>query len=549
MGLNQDGDGVHRAGDTDEPGGAGLDDLRFMADQAADCIFIKDERRRYTFVNRAMQTLLGRGEADLVGKTPEEVFGPDQAAIVRAVDDRTFSGESVDETRDLALNGLTRRFHTVQTPLRRREGRVVAIMGIVRDVTAQREAERREADLRERLAGAERMESLGVLAGGIAHDLNNLLSPNVSLPALILEDLQDLTPAVCPRINEVRELLTAIEQSSVRAAETIKDISSLSRIQGMQRVPLEVNTAVHEFMDSRECAELRRGAPDVRIELDLDGGSLWVNGSPSHLRRVVANLVRNALLSIEGAGTVTISTARRTVSDPVVGFDVVEPGPFVTLSVRDTGGGIEPQVLKHVFEPFFNTHKQANRVGSGLGLSVVHGVVCQHEGAMEVHTQAARGTVFRAWLPEIAGPADAEADDGPVVRGGSEYILVVDDEPVQLFAASRVLRRKGYRVSTAANGHEALAVISSVGRTGAASPFDLVILDVLMEPGFDGIQTLREIRERCPEQKALVVSGYAADAEAETTARKMGADWLAKPYRAVDFLRAVRRRLDAGAQG
>jgi len=518
--------------------------FRSIAEHAVDYIFIKDATRRYTFANAAMQTLLGMAEADILGKSPEDLYGPEQARVVKEVDDRTFAGEVVSRTERLVIGGDEKYFHTIQTPLATSGGKVTSIMGIVRDVTAQRVAARRERALMEQLARAERLESLGTLAGGIAHDFNNLLSPNVALPSILLEDLQDVTQEQCPNINSVREYITAIEQCSLRAAETIKDILVLSKTHILPRSPLDVNEVVTAFLKSTIFRELKWSSSGVVYQTDLTKEIASIRGTRSLLDRLLLNLTRNAAMAIERGGTVTIKTESVVIENPLPAYEVIEPGHYVVLSVTDTGSGITQDVLQRVFEPFFTTRKEPNRSGSGLGLSVVHGIVKNHGGAVDITTEVERGSTFSAYFPAAATSEARPDPNGETPPLGNEHVLVVDDEGSQRFAARHMLQRLGYRVSEAANGHEALHMFEEAARAEEGSPFDLVILDMVMELGFDGLATLRAIRELYPEQKAMVVSGYASDEIAAHDAGRLNARWLAKPFLRDELAREVRKQLD-----
>ncbi len=522
------------------------DRFRSITEHAADSIFIKDRNRRYIFVNPAMQEMLGLSEEDILGKTPEDVFGPEQAHIVRAVDDRTFAGETVNETRNLVIGDTQVFFNTIQTPLATINGEIASIMGIVRDVTRREQAERREKELHERLVRAERMEALGVLAGGIAHDLNNLLSPNVMLPVLALEDLDGVTREQCASIDSVRENLKTIQQSSRRAAETIKDLSVLSRSHVQPKASMRLNETIGRHLASPAFAELRRASPGISFHVELMGDDPWIAAAGSHVERLVSNLVRNAFHAIEGEGTVTVGTSRVSVRIPVVGYEVIEPGEYAVLRVSDTGMGIEESVLERIFEPFFTTRKKPNQAGSGLGLAVVHGIAKNHGGAIDVSTEVGKGTTFEVYFPLSQTPPErvrsgqTESD----MSGGTERILVVDDEPSQVHTARQALERLGYTVTGASDGHAALSLFEEARSAGRESPFDLVVLDMLMEEGFDGLAAYREILKLYPGQKAMIASGHAGDETAEDEARRLGVTWLAKPCGREALARAVRGRLD-----
>jgi PAS domain S-box-containing protein len=496
--------------------------------------------------NRAFSEISGYTDDEIASlPTPVSYYGPEDLERAAVFTQKVLKeGAGTVELELICKDG-----HKVPT-----EYRVAAIMddsdqpnyliAIGRDVTGRRQAEEREKTLRKRLARAERLESVGVLAGGIAHDLNNLLCPNVLLPQIILDDLQGVTQEQCECIDSIRENLGAIEQCSLTATETIKDISVLSRSHVQPKAPLDINDAVTQYLKSREFGEIKATSPNLSFRIELDRGDPWISGTRSHVGRLLSNLVRNAALAVEDEGAVTIMTSSVCVENPIVGYELIERGNYVVLEIGDTGVGIEQEALERVFEPFFTTRKQASRAGSGLGLAVVHGIVKNHGGTIDVKTEVGEGTTFRLYFPAVEAAqirTGASADDVP---RGTERILVVDDEPQQVMIARVALARQGYVVSEAANGHEAVARFAQANEAGRESPFDLVVLDMLMEEGFDGLTTYREIIKLYPGQKALIVSGYAGDEGAGEEARALGVDWLTKPYQAADIARAVRGRLD-----
>jgi len=276
-------------------------------------------------------------------------------------------------------------------------------------------------------------------------------------------------------------------------------------------------------------------------------GPLIISGDESHLSRVVLNLVQNAVESIEKKGKVTIKTSKKSLDTPLVGYETVPQGDYAVIEISDTGEGIDKEIFGRIFEPFYTRKKRSDRSGSGLGLSVVHGIVKDHHGFMDVKSDVGKGSVFALYLPLVAQPQEESGKSGPApVIGGTERVLVVDDEPGQRFIACRSLKRLGYEVAEAENGHQAVKLFDQRDEGGnlkPESPFDLIVLDMIMEEGFDGLDTYEAILKLYPKQKSLICSGHAEDGRARA-AVGLGADWLAKPYQMDGIAGAVRKRLD-----
>jgi len=290
---------------------------------------------------------------------------------------------------------------------------------------------------------------------------------------------------------------------------------------------------------------LKAENPHVAFSIKPSAGSLVISGDESHLSRAVSNVVQNAAESIEKEGTVTIKTFKKRLDTPFAGYETVPQGDYAIIEISDTGEGIDKESLGQILEPFYTRKKKSTRSGSGLGLSVVHGIIKDHSGFIDVNSEAGAGSLFALYLPLVdAQPKEkiCESPDTPAV-GGAERILIVDDEPGQRFIACKSLQRLGYEVTEAEDGHQALAHFEKAKRSGAASPYDLIVLDMIMEEGFDGLDAYEAILKLYPNQKALVASGHAEDGRARA-AEDLGADWLAKPYQTADLTAAARKLLD-----
>lgn len=404
-----------------------------------------------------------------------------------------------------------------------------------------RESMLRERSVQERLATTKRMEALSVLAGGVAHDLNNALGPLVVLPELILDDLDSL-PVPAHELIDIKADVENIRSASLRAAQTIKDLLTLGRQGRTARQNLDLGSLVRSCLVDRSLLFADQGVARVKIRTDLWPHELPVLGAESQLARAVTNLVRNAVEATVGRGEVTVTTSQVEITAPTGSYENIPPNQYALLSVADEGCGIREPDLSRLFEPFYTTKPAGERSGSGLGLAIVHGVVKEHQGFIDVRSEPDRGTTFALYLPLVLKQEQSLEPRTPPPRGHAR-LLVVDDEPVQLRTCQRVLTRLGYQVQTLQSGLEAYELFRAAAPTGR-SPFDLVILDMVLGERIDGLELFEMIQRLFPSQRAIVVSGHAPTARAEQAMNK-GLPWLTKPY-AVDALALIVEQALAG---
>jgi DNA-binding LacI/PurR family transcriptional regulator/signal transduction histidine kinase/ActR/RegA family two-component response regulator len=390
-----------------------------------------------------------------------------------------------------------------------------------------------ERSVQERLATTHRIHSLSLLAGGVAHDLNNTLGPVVALPDLILHQLQGLEG--CPSM--VRDDLQSIQSASLRASQTIKDLLTLGRQGRMPRRAIDLCRVLGSCLGPEFSRPLETRQPQrSRVRLVLPEKPVLVHGSETHLARAVTNLVLNALEATSHMGEVVVRIAERHLETPLTGYEAVDPGHYAVITVSDMGHGMAAEDLVRVFEPFFSKKRVGERSGSGLGLAIVHGVVKEHHGYVDVQSRLGVGTTFTLYLPLTHEPAQSE-QPRPDAPRGTARILMVDDDLIQLRTGQRILTHLGYQVTTLESGREALALLQR--RAGEeARAFDLLILDVLLNEERDGLEILECARELFPGQKAILVSGHAPSERAER-ARDQGVQWLPKPFTLEALGRAV----------
>ena len=407
-----------------------------------------------------------------------------------------------------------------------------------------------ERSVQERLATAERMASLSVLAGGVAHDLNNALGPLVTLPDVILSELDELKRGTLKDDSELRLDVATIKSSALRAAQTIKDLMLLGRPGATAKQAIDLNDVVSSAMSPESLRFLAPRASQVRVQLELSVEPLVVQGSEPHLLRAIGNLLRNGSEAIPGSGQIVVRTTRVTVPAVLGAYELIPAGEYATVTVTDSGSGIAPIDLTRIFEPFFSRKRLVDSSGSGLGLAIVHGVVKEHGGYIDVESELGRGTTFTLYFPRSTAPTTVARESMTTPRG-SARILIVDDEPIQLQAARRVLRHLGYEVDTLTSGIEAVAHFTLererldeamesplLGR----APYDLVIVDYALNEEKNGLETLERIRELFPAQRGIMVSGHG---RSEREGSGSSVTWLPKPYSAETLAKVVKRALES----
>jgi len=391
----------------------------------------------------------------------------------------------------------------------------------------QRDRERRaKVEIEEQLRQSRKLESVGRLAGGLAHDFNNILSVILGFGENILNQLHHGDPLR----GDVKEIVDA----GKRAATLTRQLLAFSRRQPLQPEPLDLNGVVRnvEKMLRRLIGE------DIDLELSLADGIGRVMADPGQIEQVVMNLAINARDAMPQGGRLTIETAMVELDEAYAGNHAnVEPGRYVLLAVTDTGCGMDKETASQVFEPFFTTKETGK--GTGLGLSTVYGIVKQSGGNIWVYSEPGQGTTFKVYLPftdEIQEPAEREIEAVPSARGG-EHILVVEDEPSLLRLMGSILSRLGYRVTLAPNGAEALALVQEEG----VAP-DLVITDVVM-PNMNGKELVETLRNKQPHLKALYMSGYTDNVIVHHGVLEADAFFIQKPFTLRDIVDKVQQVL------
>jgi signal transduction histidine kinase len=485
-----------------------------------------DRELRYLRVNAALAQLNGPSAATHIGRPVSELqpeLGDDRRAMLHRVLEERQALVDVELLRAAPRSGgPDRQLRASFFPVIVAEGPPMAIGMFVAETTERR-------GLEAQLQQAQKMEAVGQLAGGIAHDFNNLLTVITSYGAMVMADL----PRESPHTTDVQEILNAAN----RASSLTRQLLAFSRRQVLQPNVLDLNalTGNLEKMLRRLLRE------DIQLVTRFDPQLALVNADAGQLEQVIVNLVVNARDAMARGGRISIETSNVMLGE---GYGPMHanalPGPYVLLSVSDTGKGMDKATQAHIFEPFFTTKPVGQ--GTGLGLSTVYGIVKQSGGYVWVYSEIDRGTTFKIYLPSVSSApnvAEAEREAAPEPPGGPERILLVEDEPNVRRIARRILERNGYTVLEASNGVEALRMMEH-----RQEPIALVLTDLVM-PEMGGRELASRLRIVSPTSRVLFMSGYTEDAVLRQSVMEPGSIFLDKPFTFDTLIRKVREALAA----
>jgi PAS domain S-box-containing protein len=489
---------------------------RTLTDHSLTGIFIY-QKGRLAYVNQMLSRISGYSFGELLEREVTDLIHPDSldalATMVRRVQESP-GGAAPQEFLGRRKDGSTLWLEVLVSPVLFRGA--PALMGNVIDISWRKKNEAETRLLEERLARSEKMEALGLLAGGVAHDLNNILAGIVSYPDLLLLDLPENSP--------LRRPLLTIQESGQKSAAIVQDLLTLARRQVPTSEVLNLNRILQEHLHSPEHKKLQTFHPNLQFWVDLENDLPFIEGSPVHLKKTIMNLISNAAEAQPGGGEIEVGTESRCLEQPVQGFEIVPPGEYVVLKVRDKGTGIPKEDMPRIFEPFY-TKKVMGRSGTGLGMAVVWGTVRDHKGFIDIESEIGRGALFELYFPITR--KEPPGEQAPIslgtLLGHGEKVLVVDDVKGQREIAVSMLTRLGYRAFSVASGEEALRFLKD-------QPVELLLLDMIMDPGMDGLETYKRILAFSPGQKAVIATGF-SETDRVAEARRLGArGYLKKPY-------------------
>lgn len=492
-----------------------------------DLIAVINQNQQIIRANKAMSAALNIPLDQLTGMFCYQAMhgtdsAPDCCPLKQVQEDMEPQSIEIYEQR------LQKHLNITVSPLLDDNGVFYGAVHVARDVTEKKRAEEKRVAIKAKLQKAEKMHAIGLMAGGVAHDLNNILSGLVSYPELLLLRL--------PKDSDLCEDVQAMKDAGKRAAEVVTDLLTVARGAAVSRSITNLNILAREYLNSPEHKKISSRHPSVSCLTQLDRELCNISCSSIHVKKCLMNLVNNAAESIEDKGSITISTCHSIVEKPFTQIFYVEKGEYAVLSITDTGSGIAKKDLEHIFEPFY-TKKIMGISGTGLGLTVVWNTMQDHDGAITVESSD-KGTTFHLYFPVCHDELSVlpEINELKNLQGHGERILVVDDEPLQRDIAGKKLTVLGYKVHAESSGEEAIKFLKK-------HSVDLVLLDMIMDPGINGRQTYEEIIKMHPSQKAVIVTGFSENEEV-IKAQQLGAEgFIKKPYTLEEIALAVQAEL------
>ena len=478
--------------------------------------FMKDVNGHYIYFNEAYKDILKVDPDDFIGRSDDAIWSAEVAGRMQENDKIVMSEQRVLNTVDtVTINDETQYFLTTKFPIFK-EGRPFLLAGVAINISERYRSEQEKKKLEAKLQHAQKMEAIGTLAGGVAHDLNNILAGLVSYPDLILIDL--------PPDSPLRNAILTVKKSGEKAAAIVQDLLTLARRGVAVKDIVQLNDIVAEYLESPEYNKLKLYHPQVELTTDLETGLLPVKGSPAHLSMTIMNLVSNANESMPAGGKILISTENRYIDSPLSGYDDVEEGDYVILTVADTGLGISAKDMDKIFDPFY-TKKTMGKSGTGLGMAVVWGTVKDHSGYIDIQSTRGEGTTFTLYFPVTREKIlnDNRLLSIKSLAGKGESILIVDDVAEQREIASKMLIKLGYITTAVSSGEAAVDYIKD-------NTVDLLVLDMIMDPGIDGLETYKRILGLNPGQKAVIASGFSETDQVKEAQRLGAGTYIKKPY-------------------
>ncbi len=519
-----------------------------IIESSIDAIMVTDHQGIILQINKAYQKMLGFSEKELIGKHTSELFLLEDGLYETTTDETLQVNEAfrqsgikmVEElyekkhinSRKVYLMRKDRKWVPVEESLvllTDNNSEAIGAVAILRDITDRLRAEKNREMLQNRLNRAEKMETIGTLAGGVAHDLNNILGAIVGYPELMLDDI--------PKDSPLRSSILAIKESGERAVAVIQDLLTLARRGISISEVINLNSIITKYLATPEFQNLEEFHPDISLETNLATDLLNILGSPVHLSKVVMNLVSNAAESMQAGGKIMVSTENIYLDKTVRGYDKIKGGDYTLLTVSDEGTGIPEKDLKRIFEPFYSK-KVMGKSGTGLGMAVVWGTVKDHKGYIDIESKEGIGTIFKLYFPVTRD--EIEDRDGPVpiekYVGNGEKVLIIDDVKAQREVASNMLTKLNYHTETVKSGEEAVEYLKN-------NSADILVLDMIMDPGIDGLETYKRILEIHPHQKAVIASGF-SESDRVREVQKLGAStYIKKPYTLEKIGLAVKAKL------
>jgi PAS domain S-box-containing protein len=503
--------------------------LRALIDSIPDLIFFKDHASIYLGCNKAFESFAGRPEKNLIGLTDLDMFPREVGEFFREMDQQMMTQRIVQRNEEWVdyPDGRHVLLETLKTPFYDRDGNILGLIGISRDITERHRAKEEREKLEAQLLQAQKMEAIGQLAGGIAHDFNNILTAIIGYSEIISMRIGKDSP--------LRHFIEQILTSSGRAADLVNGLLAFSRKQVLHPKPVDLCEIVQGLkkMLGRIIRE------DIDFRTTVYENELVVMADKGQIEQVLMNFVTNAKDAMPQGGALSIEVSPAFMDSGFVhahGFG--EPGYYACISVADTGCGMDDETQKKMFEPFYTT-KEVGK-GTGLGMAIIYGIVKQHHGYINVYSEPGRGTTFRVYLPLLAEEKNEAQDtlNTEHVKGGTETILLVEDDRTVRELHRMILEEAGYTIIEAIDGQDALAKFMK-----HQCEVDILATDVIM-PKIDGKRLFKEIQGFRPAIKVLFISGYTKDILIERGILDDESSFISKPVMSSELLIKVRNILD-----
>lgn len=493
---------------------------RGLIESMKEGLIVFDDEERVTFVNSEFCNLLELRKQDIIGERAEKIF--DKEKYVDLVRSRKSNNEKTDRLKkevEISTASGEKTILVSPTLIYDDSGNYNGNFTLVNDLTEFKH-------LQEKIMTIEKMETLGKMAGTVAHDLNNILSGIVTLPDLLLLDMDD--------DHTSKDIVETIKSSGKKAAAVVEDLLTFSRRAAVVEEVLNINSLIGEYLSSFEFGQLKERNSGVKVEYHLEAGLKNIKGSRLHLTKTIMNIISNAMEAIEGEGDVVVIT--RSVKE----IEKSGEKSYIRIDVSDTGSGMNEDDQKKIFEPFYTT-KVMGMSGTGLGLAIVKATISDHKGKINIRSKPGQGTVFSVKIPTTED--SIKLDDGKKVEiieymGNNEKILIVDDNPIQREMAKKTLKKMKYNVTLASSGEEAVQISEN-------KRFDLVLLDMILGDGMDGLDTCEMLIKMNKELKVIIVSGYAETDRVRKALNISKGIFLKKPYTLRTIAQTVKRRIDS----
>ncbi len=509
---------------------------RDLVENANSIIMRRDIKGNITFFNEFAQNFFDCSEHDIIGQNivgsilpPTKPVIKEMARLLAALK-KNPEKPVVSENEHLLPSGESAWVAWTYKPIFKNGDHFDEILCIGNDITELKLAERAKRELESQLARAQKMEAIGTLAGGVAHDLNNILSGIVSYPELLLMDIPEDSP--------LRKPILTIQKSGEKAATIVQDLLTLARRGVAYTDVVNLNQIVVDYLNSPENEKLRLLHPNIDVETRFESNLLNILGSPVHLSKSIMNIVYNAAEASPKGGRIIITTRNQYIDRPIHKYESVHEGDYVVLTVSDSGTGISEKDLGRIFEPFYSK-KVMGKSGTGLGMAVIWGTVKDHNGYIDVKSTEGVGTEITLYFPATRQllPDSAHPIDGLTIPGNGETVLVIDDVAEQRDIACQMLTKLNYSVTAVSSGEEAVAYLKNIS-------VDLLVLDMIMNPGMDGLETYQSIIKFRPGQKAIIVSGFSESGRVKRLQQLGAGAYIKKPYRLETLAQVVKKELN-----